>query len=95
MNTTVITGSELFTYTLVISNSGNLSGTFALTDTLDANLTLVNAAGLNVNGATLTVTGTLNPLASQSFDVVVRAATLLGHHRQHGTGSAAMGRPDR
>ena len=30
---------------------------------------------LNVNGATLTVTGTLNPLASQSFDVVVRAAT--------------------
>jgi uncharacterized repeat protein (TIGR01451 family) len=75
VNTTVITGSELFTYTLIISNSGNLSGTFALSDTLDANLTLVSAAGFNLNGSTLTVTGTLNALASQSFDVVVRAAT--------------------
>ncbi len=74
VNTTVVTGSQLFTYTLFIANSGETSGTFALTDTLDARLTVVNAAGLNVNGATLTVTGTLNALISQSFEVVVRAA---------------------
>jgi uncharacterized protein len=75
VNTNIITGSELFTYTLIISNSGNLSSTFALTDTLDANLALVNADGFNINGATLTVSGTLDALDSQSFDVVVRAAT--------------------
>lgn len=75
VNTTVITGGQLFTYTLIISNSGDASGTFVLTDTLDARLTLVNAADFNISGTQLTVTGTLNALASQSFDVVVRAAT--------------------
>ena len=75
VNTTAVTGSQLFTYTLFIANSGEASGTFALTDTLAAQLTLVNAPGFSVNGATLTMTGTLEAQASQSFEVGVRAAT--------------------
>ena len=74
VNTTVVTGSQLFTYTLFIANSGEAGGTFALTDTLAAQLTLVNASGFSVNGATLTMTGTLEAQTAQSFEVVVRAA---------------------
>jgi uncharacterized repeat protein (TIGR01451 family) len=74
VNTTVVTGSQLFTYTLFIANSGEAGGTFALTDTLAAQLTLVNAPGFSVNGATLTMTGTLEAQTAQSFEVVVRAA---------------------
>jgi len=75
VNTTVVTGSERFTYTLFIANSGDAVGTFALTDTLDAHLTLVNAAGFSINGATLTITDMLAAQSSQSFEVVVQAAT--------------------
>jgi uncharacterized repeat protein (TIGR01451 family) len=75
VNTTVVTGSQLFTYTLFIANSGEASGTFALTDTLAAQLMLVNAPGFSVNGSTLTLTGTLEAQASQSFDIAVRAAS--------------------
>ncbi len=74
VNTPIITGNQLFTYTIVISNSGNAAGTFALTDTLDAHLTLINAPGFVVSGATLTGSGTLDALASQAFDIVVHAA---------------------
>jgi uncharacterized repeat protein (TIGR01451 family) len=77
VNTPVIVGSQLFTYTLVVSNSGNVSGTFMLTDTLDVHLTLVNAVSFSVNGSTLTMTGTLNALAAQSFEVIVRATAEL------------------
>ncbi|HTP10291.1 MAG TPA: ExeM/NucH family extracellular endonuclease, partial [Anaerolineae bacterium] len=74
VDTTVVTGSQPFTYTLFIANTGDAAGTFALTDTLNANLIVLAAPGLNVNGHTLTVTGTLDALTAQSFDIVVQAA---------------------
>jgi uncharacterized repeat protein (TIGR01451 family) len=77
VNTEIVTGSERFTYTLVISNNGNASGTFMLTDTLDAHLTLVNAADLSINDSTLTVSGTLSASTSQAFEVIVQAAAAM------------------
>jgi uncharacterized repeat protein (TIGR01451 family) len=72
VNTTIVTGSQPFTYTLIISNSGNASGTFALTDTLDAHLTLISAPGFTVNGATLTLSGTVEAHTQQAFTITAR-----------------------
>ncbi|MFN8597438.1 MAG: ExeM/NucH family extracellular endonuclease [Anaerolineae bacterium] len=74
VDATTITAGDLLTYTLIVSNSGNLSGTFALTDTLNANLTLISAPGLTVNGATLTGSGVVESHTLQSFVVTVRVA---------------------
>lgn len=75
-NATVITSGLPFTYTLVISNSGTAAATFALTDTLNANLTLIDAPGFSANGATLTVTGTLNAQTSQTLTITVRTTPI-------------------
>ena len=72
VDATVVTGSQPFTYTLFIANSGEASGTFALTDTLDTHLMLIAAPDFHINGATLTLSGTLDAQASQTFDIVVR-----------------------
>ncbi|MEP7359388.1 MAG: endonuclease/exonuclease/phosphatase family protein, partial [Anaerolineales bacterium] len=70
--TTALAGG-LLTYTLAISNSGQVTATYRLTDVLDANLTLVSAPGLTGSG-TLTATGLLAGHAQQTFVVTVRAA---------------------
>ncbi len=73
VNTTSITGGDLLTYTLTISNSGELTATYHLTDVLDLNLTLVNAPGLN-GSTTLTGTGSVGPLAQVLYTVTVQAS---------------------
>ncbi len=72
VNTTTVTAGDLLTYTLIVSNSGNLSGTFALTDTLIAPLNLISAPGLTQNGATLTGSGVVESHTLQTFTVTVR-----------------------
>ena len=72
VNTTTVTAGQLLTYTLVVSNSGNVSGTFALTDTLNAHLVLISAPGLAINGATLTGSGVVDAQASQVFTLTAR-----------------------
>ena len=74
VNATTVVGGQLLTYTLVVSNSGNLSATFALTDSLNAHVVLVSAPGLTNNGGTLSVGGTVGVQATQVFTVTVRAS---------------------
>lgn len=59
-------------YTITLSNSGQLQGTFLLTDTLDANLTLVSAPGMVVNGQTLRTSGTVNGGQTREYVIVAR-----------------------
>ena len=72
VNTITVTAGDLLTYTLIVSNSGNLSGTFALTDTLIAPLNLISAPGLTRNGAMLTGSGVVESHTLQTFTVTVR-----------------------
>jgi len=62
---------SLLTYTLVISNSSPFTASFALTDPLDAQVSLVSAPGLS-GGRTLTGGGLLAGLAQVSYTVTVR-----------------------
>jgi hypothetical protein len=43
-----------------------------ITDVLNANLELVSAPGMTVNGLTLTASGTVGGFGQQSFTIVVR-----------------------
>jgi uncharacterized repeat protein (TIGR01451 family) len=61
---------NLLTYTLTLTNSGTLAANFALTDTLDANVSLVSAPGLT-GSSTLTASGILTGLAQITYQVVV------------------------
>jgi CSLREA domain-containing protein/uncharacterized repeat protein (TIGR01451 family) len=65
------TPGSLLTYTLVVSNSSPLTASFALTDPLDAQVSLVSAPGLS-GGRTLTGGGLLAGLAQVSYMVTVR-----------------------
>ena len=73
VNTTAITAGGLLTYTLTISNSGQLATTFNLTDTLDASLTFVSATpSMTQTGQQLTATGMISGNTSMTYTIVVR-----------------------
>jgi uncharacterized repeat protein (TIGR01451 family) len=71
-----VTAGGLLTYTLTISNSGQLAGTAYLSDTLSANVTLESAsAGLAYSPGTHTLTSgatTVSPQGTKTYAVVVR-----------------------
>ncbi len=73
-HTASVTAGELLTYTLVLSNGGDLAGVFTLTDTLDTALTLVSAPGLTVDGQILTATGVLNAFEQQVFTLTAQVS---------------------
>ncbi|NJM08359.1 DUF11 domain-containing protein [Candidatus Gracilibacteria bacterium] len=73
VNTTAILSGNVLTYTLTISNSGQRSTTFSLTDTLPMGLSLISAPGLTVNGQRLTVNGSVGGGLAVSYIIVVRA----------------------
>ncbi|MCC6190716.1 MAG: ExeM/NucH family extracellular endonuclease [Anaerolineales bacterium] len=66
-----VASGGMLTYMLTLVNTGQVTGTFWLTDTLDPRLTLVSAPGLS-GLTTLTATGTLAPQAQQVFSLTVR-----------------------
>jgi uncharacterized repeat protein (TIGR01451 family) len=70
---TAVNGGDLLTYTLTVSNSGDTTGPFILTDTLDAHVSLVSAPNMTATGSTLVANGSLNSQATQTFAFVVRA----------------------
>jgi uncharacterized repeat protein (TIGR01451 family) len=70
---TAVKGGELITYTLTVSNSGAVSGSFMLTDTLDAHVSLISAPNMTANGSVLTANGSINSQATQTFAITVRA----------------------
>ena len=72
VNTSIITAGNLLTYTLIVSNSGDAVGTFALTDTLAATLNLISAPDLTLNGTTLTGSGVVETHTQQTFTITVR-----------------------
>jgi len=84
---------QVFTYTLSIVNSGDADSTFALTDTLNAKLSVVNVSpGLTQSGSTLTATGPISAGEQISYTVSVKAdsagtinnaATLTGDGTTH------------
>jgi uncharacterized repeat protein (TIGR01451 family) len=72
--TTVVAG-ELLTYTLTVSNSGQLPATYMLNDTLNANLTVVSATPTMTQvGQQLSASGVLNGGSSVTYTIVVRVS---------------------
>ncbi len=69
-----VMGGEVFTYTLNVSNTGSMSTTFALTDVLDANLTVLDAPGMTVNGQTVTATGLIDADSQITYHITVQVA---------------------
>ncbi len=76
VSATSVTAGDLLTYTLTISNSGQLAGSAYLTDTLSPNVTLESgSAGLAYNAGTSTLSSGATPVAAGSskvYEVVVR-----------------------
>jgi len=68
-----VKSGDLLTYTLTISNSGAASGPFILTDTLDSHVSLISAPNMTAAGSTLSVNGSINGQATQTFAITVRA----------------------
>ncbi len=74
VNTTSITAGQLLTYTLIVSNSGQAAANFAITDTLNAALTVIDAPGLTQNGSTLSGSGSIGGLAQTAFTITARTS---------------------
>lgn len=74
VNTTSITAGQLLTYTLIVSNSGDVAASFALTDTLNAALTVVGAPGLTQNGSTLSASGSIGGQSTRTFTITARTS---------------------
>ncbi|HEY4721776.1 MAG TPA: ExeM/NucH family extracellular endonuclease, partial [Anaerolineae bacterium] len=72
VNTTTITGGELLTYTLIVSNSGDVTTNFYLTDTLNAALTVLSAPGLTQNGSTWSGSGSIGGQSTRAFTITVQ-----------------------
>lgn len=68
-----ISRGEQVVYTISVTNSGQQSGNFTLTDQLDPQLTLVSAPGMTVNGRTVTATGSVGAGLSQQYTIIARA----------------------
>lgn len=73
--TTVQVGT-VFTYTLTITNSGEVAGSYTLTDTIPAQLSIVSAPGMTVNGQTLTASGTVSAGGQATYMIAVRAESV-------------------
>ncbi len=74
VNKTSASVGDVLTYTLTISNSGQVGSTFAVTNTLPAGVILVSAPGLTVNGTTLSLNGAVGAGEQKSFLITVRVA---------------------
>lgn len=74
VNTTTITAGEGLTYTLIVSNSGDVTTTFYLTDTLNAALTVISAPGLTQTGSTLSVSDSIGGQSTRAFTITARTA---------------------
>jgi uncharacterized repeat protein (TIGR01451 family) len=73
VNATLVRPGGLLTYTLTLSNTGTVSATFALTDTLDAHVSLISAPGM-AGSSTLTATGILSGNTQLTYTVTLRAS---------------------
>jgi uncharacterized repeat protein (TIGR01451 family) len=73
VNTANAYASDLLTYTLTLSNSGETAATYMLTDVLPAGVTLVSGGGLS-GSTSLTGTGTLAANTQATFVVVVQVS---------------------
>lgn len=74
VNTTSITAGQLLTYTLIVSNSGDVTTNFLLTDTLHAALTVISAPGLAQNGSTLSSSGLIGGQSTRAFTITARTS---------------------
>jgi uncharacterized repeat protein (TIGR01451 family) len=72
VSVTLVKPGELFTYTVKLANTGSLSATYALTDTLDPRLVLVSAPGL-AGTSTLTASGVLTGGTVLSYTIAVHS----------------------
>jgi uncharacterized repeat protein (TIGR01451 family) len=76
VSSTAVVAGELLTYTLTVSNSGQLPATYMLTDTLNANLTLVSTTPTMTQvGQQLSASSVLNGGSSVTYTIVVRVNT--------------------
>ncbi len=73
VSATTVQVGEVFTYTLSIANGGDADGTYVLTDTLDPNLTLMSAEGMQQNGQSLTATAPISAGTQISYTISVKA----------------------
>jgi hypothetical protein len=78
VNASEVNAGDPLTYTLVISNSDPGPLPFVITDVLNANLELISAPGMTVNGQTLTASGAVAGLGQQTFTIVVRTKPSAG-----------------
>ncbi|HZY42006.1 MAG TPA: hypothetical protein VFF59_08395, partial [Anaerolineae bacterium] len=74
VNTTTITAGQVLTYTLIVSNSGEVTTNFALTDTLNAALTVISAPGLTQNGSTLSVSDSIGGQSTRTYTIAARTS---------------------
>jgi len=72
VNTMSITAGQWLTYTLIVSNSGDVTANFNLTDTLHAGLTVVSAPGLAQTGSTLSTSGSIGGQSTRAFTITAR-----------------------
>jgi uncharacterized repeat protein (TIGR01451 family) len=66
------------TYTLIVSNSGEATANFALTDTLNAALTVISAPGLTQNGSTWSGSGSIGGQSTRTFIITTRTSITFG-----------------
>ncbi|GAB4198226.1 MAG: hypothetical protein OHK0022_17270 [Roseiflexaceae bacterium] len=64
--------SDVLTYTLTISNSGQVGSTFSVTNTLPSGVTILSAPGLTINGNTVTLSGAVGAGQQQVFLITVQ-----------------------
>ncbi|HEU4324110.1 MAG TPA: ExeM/NucH family extracellular endonuclease [Roseiflexaceae bacterium] len=74
VNQTTVSPGGVLTYTLTISNSGQVGSTFSVTNTLPAGVTVLSAPGLTVNGNTVSLNGAVGAGEQQTFLITVRVA---------------------
>jgi len=72
VNTTTITAGQLLTYTLIVSNSGDVTANFAVTDTLNTALMVLSAPGLTQNGSTWSANGSIGGQTTRAFTITAR-----------------------
>jgi uncharacterized repeat protein (TIGR01451 family) len=75
--TSVAVGGQLV-YTVTISNSGQTAGTYVLTDTLPAGVSIVSAPGLTVNGQTVTGSANVGGGQQVTLQITVQVNQAIG-----------------
>ena len=74
-SSSVITAGDTLTYTIRVLNSGGVSTSFELTDTLDPALNLISTDMIS-NGRMLSATGTVSPSSALTYTIVVQVSPL-------------------